>query len=399
MSLRSVAVVGASLAGLNAAATLRREGFKGRLVVFGDEAHMPYDRPPLSKEIVRREWPPERTALSLEGLAADIDWRLGARAVGLDASTRTLVFEGGREESFDGLVIATGAAPRRLPGASLPGVHVLRSLDDALALRDDLARPGVHIAVVGAGFVGQEVAASCRQLGLPVTMIEAVAPAAHVLGHEISAVFAALHRARGVDVRLGVAAAAFEADEGRLARVHLSDGRSIKADVAVVGIGVTPNTGWLEGSGLTIDNGVVCDETCLAAPGIVAAGDVARWPNPRYGELRRVEHWDNAVRQAEHAARRLLAGDDGAAVGAYRPVPWFWSDQYGLKLQLVGSTLAHDEVKIVYGSAAEERLVALYRRGDRLVAALGLASTGKLLRYRRMLEVDPTWEDALALAA
>jgi NADPH-dependent 2,4-dienoyl-CoA reductase/sulfur reductase-like enzyme len=199
---------------------------------------------------------------------------------------------------------------------------------------------------------------------------------------------------RGVDVRLGVAVAALEGND-RVARVHLSDASSVDASVVVVGIGVKPNTDWLEGSGLTIDGGVICDETCLAAPGVVAAGDVARWPNQRYGELRRVEHWDNAVRQAVHAARRLRAraGDD-AEHTPYRPVPWFWSDQYGLKLQLVGSAVSADEMKIVSGSEADERLVALFRRGDRLTAAFGLSSAGKIAKYRKLLEEDPLWEQA-----
>lgn len=393
--MNTIAIVGASLAGLNAATTLRREGYAGRLVLFGDETHRPYDRPPLSKEIARGEWSPDRLVLDVEALLDDVEWRLGCAVTALDAASRTLTFGAGQQESFDGIVIATGATPRRLPGDGIAGVHVVRTIEDATALRDDLARPGCRVVVVGGGFIGQEAAASARQLGLAVTMIEAVAPAAHVLGPEIGGIFAELHRRRGVDVRLGVAAAGFEGG-ARLERVHLSDGSFVDADVAVLGVGVTPNTGWLEGSGLTLDNGVVCDETCLAAPGVVACGDVARWPNARYGELRRIEHWDNAVRQAEHAALRLLAEDGASNPGAYAPVPWFWSDQYGLKLQLVGSPVAHDEVRIVFGSPEEERFVALYRRGDRLTAALGLAATGKLLKYRRMLESDPSWTDALA---
>ncbi len=396
MTLKSIAIVGASLAGLNAAVALRREGFAGRLVIIGDEPHRPYDRPPLSKEIVRGDWPVEKAALHIDKELTGAEWRLGCRAEKLDVATRKIWFSDGGAEVFDGIVIATGSAPRRLPGAEMPGVHLLRSLEDAVALRDDLARPGCRLVIVGGGFIGQEVAASARTMGLHVTMVEQVAPAAHVLGHDIAMIMANIHRRRGVDVRLGVAAAAFEG-EGRLRRLHLSDGSAIDADVAVLGIGVIPNTGWLEGSGLNIDNGVMCDESCRAAPGIVAAGDVARWPNNRYGEFRRVEHWDNAVRQGEHAARRLLAEAGGVHPGPYAPVPWFWSDQYGLKLQLVGTPVAHDEVRLVFGSGEEERFVALYRRGDRLMAALGLAATGKLLRYRKLLESDPSWEEALAV--
>jgi len=398
MKLDSIAIVGASLAGLNAAETLRREGFTGRLVIIGDEPHLPYDRPPLSKEIARGEWPLEKITLAVDRTLDNAQWWLGCRAVGLDAQTRTLHLADGRREAFDGIVIATGAAPRHLPGANMQGVHVLRTLDDAVALRKDFARLGCKVVIVGGGFIGQEAAASARKLGLQVTMVEQVAPAAHVLGSKIAMVIAEIHRRRGVDVRLGVAAAAFEGIE-RLQRLHLTDGSVIEADVAVLGIGVIPNTGWLEGSGLTLENGVVCDETCLAAPGIVAAGDIARWPNGRYSEFRRVEHWDNAVRQGEHAAKRLLAEGGAPNPGAYRPVPWFWSDQYGLKFQLVGTPVAHDEVRFVFGSPEEEKFIALYRRGERLTAALGLAATGKLLKYRKMLEDDPSWEAAVAASA
>jgi NADPH-dependent 2,4-dienoyl-CoA reductase/sulfur reductase-like enzyme len=398
MKLDSIAIIGASLAGLNAAETLRRESYTGRLVIIGDEPYRPYDRPPLSKEIARGEWPLEKTTLAVDKLLDDAEWWLGCRAVRLDAATRTLSLADGRRETFDGIVIATGAAPRHLPGANMKGVHVLRTLDDAVALRDDLARPGCRVVIVGGGFIGQETAASARKLGLEVTMVEQVAPAAHVLGSTIATVIASIHRRRGVDLRLGVAAASFEGTE-RLQRLHLTDGSIVEADVAVLGIGVIPNTGWLVGSGLTLENGVVCDDTCLAAPGIVAAGDIARWPNRRYGEFRRVEHWDNAVRQGEHAAKRLLAEGGAVSPGAYTPVPWFWSDQYGLKFQLVGTPVGHDEVRFVFGSPDEEKFIALYRRGDRLTAALGLAATGKLLKYRKMLESDPSWEEALAASA
>ena len=398
MILKSIAIVGASLAGLHAAVTLRREGFTGHLVIIGDEPHRPYDRPPLSKEIVRGEWPVEKTRLAVDELLGDVEWRLGCRAENLDAATRTIGFSHSKSEAFDGIVIATGSTPRRLPGTNMPGVHVLRSLDDAVALREDMTRPNCKVVIVGGGFIGQEVAASARALKLEVTMVEQWAPAAHVLGQEVATVIADIHRRRGVNVRLGLAAAAFEGRD-RLQWLHLTDGSVIDADVAVLGIGVIPNTDWLTTSGLSIDNGVVCDETCLAAPGIVAAGDIARWSNQRYGEFRRVEHWDNAVRQGEHAAKRLLAEGGAPNPGPYMPVPWFWSDQYGLKLQLVGSPVAHDEVRFVFGSGEEERLVALYRRGDRLTAALGLAATGKLLRYRKLLERDPSWADALTLTA
>jgi 3-phenylpropionate/trans-cinnamate dioxygenase ferredoxin reductase component len=398
MSLRSIAVIGASLAGKTAAAALRRSGFTGRLLIAGDEPCTPYDRPPLSKEFLRGERTVQQIALREDAALTDIDWRLGQRATALDAASRTVGFDDGRREAFDGIVIATGARPRKLPGSELAGVHVLRTVTDAQSLRSDLAKSPARVVIVGAGFIGQEVAATCIGMGLGVTMIELGAPAAHVLGPAVAQGLTELHRARGVDLRLGVSVHSFEGD-GLLRAVRLSDGTLIDAQVALLGVGVIPNTEWLAGSGLTIADGVLCDETCLAAPGIVAAGDVARWPNPRYGHSRRVEHWDNAVRQAEHAAARLLAADEAAAAKPYNPVPWFWSDQYSLKLQLVGSTFAHDEARIVEGSAAAGKFIALYRKGEHLSAALTIANTSKLLKYRRSLENTLSWVDALAMAA
>jgi 3-phenylpropionate/trans-cinnamate dioxygenase ferredoxin reductase subunit len=392
-----IAIVGASLAGLNAGLELRRAGFTGELVIIGDEPHRPYDRPPLSKELLRGDWPNAQADLRFEEAELRAEWWLGKGAASLDAAARRIGFDDGSIADFDGIVIATGAAPRILPGCDLAGVHVLRSLSDMTALRDDLGE-GARVAVIGAGFVGQEVAASCRAMGLPVTMIEATAPSRHVVGEDLAMRIAGLHRRQGVDVRLGVSVAALEG-EGRLQRIRLSDGSIVDATVAVVGIGVHPGTDWLEGSGLTIDNGVLCDETCLAAPGIVACGDVARWPNRRYGEFRRVEHWDNAVRMGVHAARRLLAADgDDVATAPYIPVPWFWSDQYGLKMQLVGSAIDHHEVRIVDDPDGGDKILALFRRDNRLTAVFGISNAKRILTFRKLLEHDPAWHEGLAAA-
>ena len=395
MTNDAIAIVGASLAGLNAGLELRRRGFAGRLVVIGDEPHRPYDRPPLSKELLRGDWPDAQADLRFEEAELRAEWRLGRKAVSLDAAARRIGLDDGTAETFSGgIVIATGAAPRMLPGVRLAGVHVIRSLDDTVALRRDLA-DAPSVAVIGAGFVGQEVAASARRLGKAVTMIEATAPARHVVGEDLAMRIAAIHRAQGVDVRLGVSVAALEGHE-RLEGVRLSDGSVIPATVAVVGIGVHPSTEWLEGSGLTIDNGVLCDETCLAAPGIVACGDIARWPNRRYGEFRRVEHWDNAVRMAVHAARRLLAGEsEPEATLPYTPVPWFWSDQYGAKFQLVGSAYDHHEVRI---ASDGYKLLALFRRDNRLTAVFGMSNAKRILNFRKLLENDPSWHEGLAAA-
>jgi 3-phenylpropionate/trans-cinnamate dioxygenase ferredoxin reductase component len=402
----AVVVVGASLAGLRAAEELRHRGFGGRLTVVGDEEHRPYDRPPLSKQVLAGSWDLDRIALTVGGAGGldglDVDWRLGTRATGLDPAGRRVTLAGGEELPYDGLVIATGARPRSLPGTGeLAGVHTLRTLDDCLAVRADLDAGAGRVVVVGAGFIGSEVAATCRGRGCEVTVLEALpVPLGRALGDEMGSAMGDLHRDHGVAVRLGVGVAGIEG-AGRVERVRLADDSVVEADLVVVGIGVTPNTGWLEGSGLALDDGVVCDATTRAAPGIVAAGDVARWPSHRFGELMRVEHWDNAIAMGEHAARRLLDDlADGAAPPGepYDPVPWFWSDQYDRKIQLAGRSSDADEVRVVDGSVEERRFVALYRRGDRLIGALAMNRPRLLVTFRGLVERRATWAEALAEA-
>jgi len=393
-----IVIVGASLAGFRAAEELRGLGHDGTITVVGDEPHRPYDRPPLSKQVLAGTKPPESAALTtsmgtLDDL--DLDWRLGTSAAALDVAARVVLLGDGERLDYDGLVIATGAAPRRLPGTDhLAGVHTLRTLDDCLSIRAGLERAPQRVAVVGAGFIGAEVAATCRGLGVEVSLIEALpVPLERALGPQMGAVMADLHRDHGVDVRLGVGVVRVDGSE-RAERVHLTDGTELDVDLVVVGIGVTPNTGWLEGSGLTVDDGVLCDATCLAAPGIVAAGDVARWPNRLFDELMRVEHWDNAVAMGAHAARTLLA-DPGAAE-AFAPVPWFWSDQYDRKVQLAGRVGGDDLVEVVSGAVEDRRFVALYGRGGRLVGVLGMNQPAQVMRWRALIEDRVTWDDALA---
>ncbi|HEY6696869.1 MAG TPA: FAD-dependent oxidoreductase [Acidimicrobiales bacterium] len=408
---QAIVVVGASLAGLRAAEELRCEGFKGTVTVVGDEVHAPYDRPPLSKQVLAGHWEADRLPLTVGvdgGIdALGLDWRLGTRAKGLDLDARQVVLDDGERLGFDGLVIATGATPRRLPGSEgLVGVHTLRTLDDCLAVRAEVDAGARRVVVVGAGFIGAEVAATCRTRGLDVTILEALrVPLGQALGEEMGAVLADVHRDHGVDVRLGTAVASLDGrDDGRVQRVRLADGAAIEADLVVVGIGVVPNTAWLEGSGLTLDDGVVCDATTLAAPGVVGAGDVARWPSRRFGELMRVEHWDNAITMGSHAARRLLAWLDAEEAGGhgsrkpepYDPVPWFWSDQYDRKVQLAGRSSGADEVRVVDGSTEDRRFVALYRRGDHVVGALAMNLPRQLLAYQRLIERGATWTEALA---
>ncbi len=397
--MRTVVVVGASLAGLRATETLRREGFDGRIVLVGAEPHLPYDRPPLSKQLLAGEWEPQDLALRRTPYdELDVELRLGVRATALDAAGRLLTLEGGESLPFDGALLATGTAPRTLPGTpDLDGIFVLRTVDDALDLRARLdARP--RVVVIGAGFIGSEVAATCRMRGLEVTVLEALpAPLVRGLGPVLGMVCGELHRDHGVDLRLGVGVAGIEGD-GTVERVRLDDGGTVDADIVVVGVGVAPVTDWLEGSGLVLDNGIVCDETLLAAPGIVAAGDVARWPNPMFdGEVMRLEHWTNAAEQGVAAARRLLVAE-GDAPEVYAPVPFVWSDQYDRKIQTVGHFRGDDEMEVVYGSLDERRFVAVFGRNDRLVGALGFSMPAKVMQYRKMIEERASFADALERA-
>jgi len=397
--LRTVVVVGASLAGLRATETLRREGFDGRIVLVGAEPHLPYDRPPLSKQLLAGEWEPQELALRRAPYdELEVELRLGVRATALDAAARVLTLEGGETIAFDGALLATGAAPRTLPGMpALDGIFLLRTVDDALDLRARLDT-GPRVVVVGAGFIGSEVAATCRLRGLQVTVLEALpAPLVRGLGPVLGMVCGELHRDHGVDLRLGVGVAAIEGD-GRVERVRLDDGATVDADVVVVGVGVAPVTEWLEGSGLALDDGIVCDETLLAAPGIVAAGDVARWPNPLFdGELMRLEHWTNAAEQGVAAARRLLVAE-GDEPDVYAPVPFVWSDQYDRKIQTVGHFRGDDEMEVVYGTLEERRFVSVFGRNGRLVGALGFSMPAKVMQYRKMIEERATFADAVARA-
>jgi 3-phenylpropionate/trans-cinnamate dioxygenase ferredoxin reductase component len=397
----SVAVVGASLAGLAAAQALRDGGHDGDLVVVDPSPALPADRPPLSKQVLAGEWEPERAqqpmAPRLDGLGLDL--RLGVAATALDAGTRRLTLSDGSELAPDGIVLAMGASARSLPGPTPAGVHVVRTLEDCLALRADLDAVPSRVVVIGAGFIGAEVAATCRGRGLDVTMIEAApVPLGRVLPGTIGDFITDLHRDEGVDVRLGVGVDGLDTDgAGRVRAVRMADGTEVAADVVVVGIGVTTNTGWLEGSGLTVDNGVLCDETCLAAPGITAAGDVANWMNAHYGERMRVEHWEHAIEQGEAAGRRLLAEHPDAV--PFLAVPWFWSDQYDRKIQMAGRPAAGDELTVVDGSIEERRFVATFRRGDRCTAVLGVNRPRLVIQARMRLNDSLDWAPVAELFA
>jgi 3-phenylpropionate/trans-cinnamate dioxygenase ferredoxin reductase subunit len=401
----TVVVVGASLAGLRAAEEVRHEGHTGPVVVVGEESHAPYDRPPLSKQLLSGKWDVERihhhTPDALD--ASGLDFRLGRRATGLDVAARTVALDDGTELAYDGLIVATGAATRSLPGTEgMPGVRMLRTLDDCLGIRADLSAAGTtpRVVVIGAGFIGSEVAATCQGLGARVTLLEAYhTPLARVLGDEMGQMCADLHVANGMDLRCGVTVDHLESDPGGPdpVVVHLADGTRLAADVVVVGIGVVPSVGWLEGSDLHLDNGVACDEALFAADRVVAAGDVANWIRPSTGRRARVEHWTNAAEGGAASARNLLAGTAGAV--AYDPVPFFWSDQYAAKIQMIGLPDADDEVVVVTGSGGEGKMVALYRSGDLLSGVLAISQPAKLMGYRPLLAARASFDEALAHAA
>ncbi|MEM7341119.1 MAG: FAD-dependent oxidoreductase [Actinomycetota bacterium] len=366
--LRRIAIVGASLAGVHAAQTLRRREFDGEIVLVGDEPDTPYDRPPLSKGFLAGSTDEDRLLLrpTADPDALDLDRRLGRRAIALAHDTTTgasaVSLDDGAVVEADGLVVATGARLRTLPATDgVAGVFGLRTLADARSLRAALDEGPDRVVVVGFGFIGAEVAATVRERGIDVTIVEAAdQPLARVLDPDSGAAIAAVHRDHGVDVRLGATVESFDTADGRLAGVQLSDGSRIEASVAVVGIGVIPNTEWLTGTSLTVDNGLVLDESTLAAPGVVGAGDVARWPNQGVGgALVRIEQWDNAVEMGGVAADRLLSWAAGVDGEPYAPIPWFWSDQYDRKYQLAG--LSGPEYEVVQGGLDEERFVVLYR--------------------------------------
>jgi NADPH-dependent 2,4-dienoyl-CoA reductase/sulfur reductase-like enzyme len=389
-------IVGASLAGLRAAEAARKYGFRGEIVLIGAEDHLPYDRPPLSKAFLdAREidvpWLRTRRHLTEQlGLVL----KLGAPATALDPETR-VVTVGEETIRYSAMVIATGASARTLPGTSgIRGVHTLRTLDDAKAVRSALDA-GARTVVIGAGFIGSEVAAGARMRGLPVTIVEALdMPLSRSVGPEVGYACAALHKREDTELRCGVSVTGITEAYGKVRSVKLDDGTELPADLVVVGIGVAPNTKWLHGSGVVLhqrDGGVVCDESLSTGlPGVYAAGDVAHWPNPIFdGELMRPEHWTTAVEQSVAAARNAI--EPGNA--ALSTVPYFWSEWYGQRIQFVGIPHA-EEVRLI-SLPGDDRLLALYRRGQRLVGCLTVDRPSQIMKYRRLISERASWDHAL----
>lgn len=398
---RHLVVVGASLAGLRAVESARKAGFEGAITLIGAEKHLPYDRPPLSKAYLEPgvdgsspDVPFFRTPETFAG-ELDVTMLLGSPATGLRIEER-IVQVGDSDIPFDLLIIATGAQARALPGTEhLDGVHGLRTIDDAIAVRAALDS-GARTVVIGAGFIGSEVASNANKRGIPVTVVEALeTPLVRAIGPSMGPAIASLHDRNGTELRCGVGVDRVEGN-GRVEQVVLADGTVLPAELVIVGIGTVPATGWLEGSGLTLDNGVLCDETLFTGiPGIYAAGDVANWRNPLFDRHQRLEHWTSAAEQGAAAARNAL---DPAAAKPYSTVPYFWSDWYDSRIQFVGITDA-DEVVVVEGDVdVPGKWVALYRKGETVVGALTVNGQADIMKYRVLISKKTDWSAALEFA-
>ncbi|MFJ5262516.1 NAD(P)/FAD-dependent oxidoreductase [Streptomyces sp. NPDC088387] len=395
--MNRVVVVGASAGGLSAAEALRRAGHEGTITLVGDEPQTPYDRPPLSKQLLGGDWEPDRLALrsgpDLDALALEL--RLGVPATALDPAARSVTLADGVRLEYDALVVATGVRARRLPGTDgVAGVHTLRTLQDALALRARL-RAGRRLVVVGGGFLGTEVAAVARGLGVEVTLVEpAPVPLAPAIGEQAGRFLTRLHQENGVRVRVETAVGEVLSAEGAVTGVRLTDASVLPADEVLVAIGCVPNTEWLADSGLTVRDGLFCDEYCGAAPGVYGVGDVARWYNPLFGTDMRVEHRTNASEQAMAVARTLVGPGERRP---FAPVPYFWSDQYGTRFQAYGHLRGHDEARVLDSDFAGRRLLVAYRTGDRIAGVLAAGVAPRPLRALRALVAARTpWEAALA---
>jgi NADPH-dependent 2,4-dienoyl-CoA reductase/sulfur reductase-like enzyme/ferredoxin len=392
-----IVIVGASLAGLAAAAFLRREGFTGSVTLIGDEPDRPYDRPPLSKQILDGWIPPSHSGLPL-GDEVDAEWRLGVPATGLDAPGKRVLLGDGSSVEFDRLLIATGTRARPWHNeaeAALDGVFTLRTREDAIALRQRLAGRPDRVLVIGAGFTGSEIASACRDQGLAVTVAErGSAPLVGALGGVVGGVAAALQREHGVDLHCGVTVTSLEGDtNGRLRRAQLSDGTTIETDVAVVALGAVRNTEWLSDSGLAVGIwGVACDAGCRAidvnavtTEDVFVAGDIARFPHPLFEyQFVALEHWGNAVTQAEVAAHNMitLPGD----FWPHLATPVFWSQQFGTNIKSVGVPTFADQVVVAQGSVPDGRFVAAYGYHGRMTAAVSFDHGIWLDFYQKMIE-------------
>ena len=399
-----VVVVGGSLAGLRAVETLRTDGFEGDITMVNAEDTAPYDRPPLSKKFLSGEWEVDRIQLRKP---SDIDalnaqWLNSTQATAVNIAARELTLNTSSVLYYDACIIATGGVARGLPQQpQAQGIHQLRTLHDAQALREEL-QPGKKLVVIGAGFIGLEAAATAVARGCTVTVLEGLpAPLIRGLGEKMGIAATAIHAMQGVAIRCSVRVLSIETLAGSVTGVRISDANGesvVAADVVLVGIGVAPATQWLDGSGLTVNDGVVCDAHLQAAPGVFAAGDVARWENGLYSDLEptmRVEHWTTAAEQGAHAARNALAHINNTPLVPYSAVPFFWSDQFTSRIQFLGRSTDAEEIRVVAGSVDDGKFAAAYMRAGRLVGVLGVSMPKVVMPSRKLLEVHTPWQAAL----
>jgi NADPH-dependent 2,4-dienoyl-CoA reductase/sulfur reductase-like enzyme len=399
--VKNIVIVGASLAGVRAAETLRTAGFDGTITMVGRENHMPYDRPPLSKNFLAGDWDADRVALRKPEAFAELNltWTLGVAATGLDTAANTITLDTGDTLSYDGLIIATGGEVRYLPHQpTMKGLHVLRTLADSESLRADI-NEGTKMVVIGAGFIGLEAAATATKRGATVTVLEGLpAPLVRALGTEMGEAIGQVHARNGVTIRCGVEVTGFTGDT-HVTGVSLGDGTVVEADVVLVGIGVVPATSWCESSTLTIRDGIVCDPNLNAGtPNVFVAGDVLRWPNGFYTDIEpdmRIEHWTNAAEQGAHAAKNLLATLNAEALTPYEAVPFFWSDQFDARIQFLGRASADAQVDVVAGNPADGKWCAIYSVNNRLTGVLGISMPKLVMPSRAILSAHTTREEAL----
>ena len=392
MSDPAIVVIGAGQAGGWAARTLRDEGFEGGIVVIGEEPYPPYERPPLSKEVLLGKEPAESSYLWPEGSFDElgIALRTGVGATAIDRAAKTVALSDGGSIAYDKLLIATGGRVRKLPieGAELDGVHYLRGIDDSAAIRADLGE-GARLVVVGGGWIGLEVAAAARMLGAGVAVVEALDMlCARALTPDMAAYLLDVHRDRGIDVRLGATIEALTGD-GRVTGARLSGGETLPATAVVIGIGIVPNVELAEAAGLDVDNGIRVDALCRTSdPDIFAAGDVTNHPNDLLGRNIRLESWENAQNQGIAAAKAMLGGET-----AYCEIPWFWSDQYDVNIQLVGLP-ADVEETVIRGERADRSFVEFYMKGGRIDGAAAINNPRDIRFAKRLMQARKTVDPA-----
>lgn len=393
MSDRAILIVGAGLGAFRVADQLRRRGYSSRITVLGAEHHLPYDRPPLSKQVLRGE----AASSEFPGIEElEVEWVLGTRALSLDIAGKSVLADDGKSYGYDTLVLAPGGRPRTLPHLGTgPGMHVLRTIDDAVALRESIRSEG-QLIIIGAGFIGCEIAASARQIGASVDLVEALpAPLIRVLGPSAAAKVSALHSKQGV--RLHTEATVEQVlrnAEGRVCGVRLADGTEIEGDNLVVAIGISPETEWLSGSGVELQDGIVCDNTGqTSVANIYALGDAAQWWHDLAGEHRRVEHWTTTADQAAAIAANI-AQDAVNLPESLTAAPYFWSDQYDIKIQGIGFI---DPAATVDELSIRDRTVLLYSRDGIVRGVVGFSIPGAVMRTKALIERGAPLQEAIDL--